>query len=122
MLTEHPWAARVSSQSECWADDGKNTGGATGACTRGAAVSAPERLSVGVVVERRELSHRWQTGASWTVIGLQPAAPGSVKDWSCLAEGDGWQHYYAGAVEIELFRGETEGYRDNLSSARPPST
>jgi hypothetical protein len=36
-----------------------------------------------------------------------------------LTEGDGWTHFQAGTLTLELFRGETEGYLVNLTQVPP---
>lgn len=76
-----------------------------------------ERLEVGVVLERRALDHPWQDH-TWrvaeVVAGALDAAPGAL-----LEEGEGWARFYAGALPIELYRKDTEGYRRNLSEAIP---
>ncbi|NQV98085.1 MAG: DUF3305 domain-containing protein [Rhodospirillales bacterium] len=78
-----------------------------------------EKLSVGIVIERRELDNPWQD-YRWTPVDVIPGIviePGS--EWKKLREGDGWVHFLIGSREIELFRGETEGYRSNLSNDPP---
>lgn len=74
-------------------------------------------MSVGIVVEHRRLGGLWQPDR-WNVIEALPGRP-TAAPWTLLAEGPGFRRYYAGAVELELFPGETEGYRDNLTSSRP---
>jgi hypothetical protein len=80
-------------------------------------LSSPARMSVGIVVEHRKLDHPWQSDR-WNVIQLLPGRP-AVAPWTLLAEGAGRQRYYAGALDLELYQGETEGYLDNLASSRP---
>jgi hypothetical protein len=86
------------------------------------AVSTPpapaERMSVAVVVERRRTGHRWQP-VSWSVVDVLPGSPAAAEPWTPLARGEGWERYYAGTVQLELFRSETSAYRDNLAGARP---
>ncbi len=36
-----------------------------------------------------------------------------------MRDGPGWTHWYLGSMELELFRSETEGYRENLGSTSP---
>jgi len=79
-------------------------------------MSALEQLSVGIVVERREIDNPWQD-YSWSPAGVLPGVqPDGDGEWKLLREGEGWSHFLAGTLEIELFRGETEGYRYNLSN------
>lgn len=79
-----------------------------------------ERLRVGVVLERRPLAHRWAS-ESWRVVEVLPdgAVVAPLPPWSLMSEDGSRQRYYAGDLELELFRSDTEGYRDNLTSARP---
>jgi hypothetical protein len=82
-------------------------------------VSRAERLSVGVVVERRRTCSVWQSEA-WCVAKLVlPGELPDVRPWTVLEEGSGWQRLYAGEVPLELFAGDTGAYRDNLQSSRP---
>lgn len=82
-------------------------------------MSRGERLSVGVVLERRRVERGWVSEA-WRVAGLLPPGVGAgLEPWAAVAEGPGWRHLYAGEVAIELFPGETAAYRDNLASSRP---
>jgi Protein of unknown function (DUF3305) len=73
-------------------------------------------MPIGVVIERRATSNGWQDHL-WRVIGVLPHAE-SVRG-KLLAEGDGWAHYQGGMLDLELFRGETEGYLTNLSQNPP---
>jgi hypothetical protein len=76
-----------------------------------------ERLSVGVVLEHRRVDHPWATDR-WVVVEVLPGEP-AADAWTLLAEGEGWQRWYAGAAELELHRGETASYLENLGSPRP---
>ncbi len=76
-----------------------------------------DSLPVGVVLERREIDNPWQSH-SWHSVEVIPGAP-PVKQWRKLGEGEGWTRYHAATLEVELFVGETEGYRYNLSNAMP---
>jgi len=83
-------------------------------------VSALETLSVGVVVEQREIDNPWQD-YSWSPVGVLPGVLADDEDgeWKLLRQGEGWSHFLVGSMEIELFRGETEGYRYNLTNDPP---
>jgi hypothetical protein len=73
-------------------------------------------MPVSVVIERRASNSPWQD-YEWRPVGVLPktaAEPGQL-----LASGDGWAQYQGGTVELELFRGETEGYLTNLSQSPP---
>jgi hypothetical protein len=81
------------------------------------ASAAAERMTVGIVLEHRRIDHPWQADR-WRLVDVLPGKP-VAEPGTVLAEGDGWRRCYAGAVELELFRGETASYRDNLASSRP---
>jgi hypothetical protein len=74
-------------------------------------------MSVGIVVERRRTGNEWQP-ERWRAVDVLPGRP-EAAPWTPLGRGEGWKRFYAGAAEIELYPGETEGYRDNLASGRP---
>jgi hypothetical protein len=75
-------------------------------------------MPVSVVVEkRRAADSRWQDYL-WRTVGVLPAGNAAMRG-QLLAEGEGWAQFHAGALNIELFRGETEGYLTNLSQAEP---
>lgn len=83
-----------------------------------------ESVPIGVVVERREINHRWQKYA-WRAAAVLPGAAemDPLGEWKELARGeeDGavWIQYHAGTLPLHLFRKETEGYRVNLSQTPP---
>ncbi len=79
-----------------------------------------ERLPLGVVLERRRSDNPWQDYA-WRPVAVIPgAAPcDPCGQWTVLAAGEGWTHYHAGTLTLELFRKETEGYKVNLSQQPP---
>ncbi|MEQ8318649.1 MAG: molybdenum cofactor guanylyltransferase MobA [Rhodospirillales bacterium] len=85
-----------------------------------AAPAKHEALPLGVVIERRESDSRWQDYA-YRPVAVFPGAP--AKDphapWIKLSEGEGWTHFHAATMPLELYRGETEGYRVNLSNGVP---
>jgi hypothetical protein len=74
-------------------------------------------MAVGVVVERRTSDHPWQDHC-WRPYAVIPGG-GPGGGWRRIADGPGWQRYYAGSLELELHRNETESYRLNLASALP---
>lgn len=79
-------------------------------------MAADAVMSVSIVVERRAIDSQWMDHV-WRPIGVLPmAAEGCGRP---LAEGEGWAHYHGGALDLELFRGETEGYLTNLSQPTP---
>ncbi len=81
------------------------------------ALSPHMRIPVGVIVERRKSSSPW-VDFIWrptaVLVGLPDAAP-----WTRLAEDGDRVQFYAGTAEIELYRSETENYRNNLASGAP---
>lgn len=76
----------------------------------------PDKIPVGVVVERRPAANRWRDYA-WRAVEAMVDGPDS--GWRLLARDHGVGRYYAGGLTIELFRKETEGYKRNLSMDVP---
>ncbi|MBL4691132.1 MAG: DUF3305 domain-containing protein [Rhodospirillales bacterium] len=83
-------------------------------------MKAVDSIPVGVVVERREIDNPWED-YTWMPVAVIPGAPplDATGEWKELQHGDGWVQYHAGTLELELFRGETDGYRTNLSNPQP---
>jgi len=81
------------------------------------ALARSEKMDIGVVVERRDIDNRW-ADYSWHPVAVIPGAPPleNPNEWRLLRSGEGWSQFLVGTLELELFRGETEGYRANLSS------
>ncbi len=79
-----------------------------------------ESLSLGVVLERRRIDNPWQDYV-WKPVAVIPGAgPCDPRgEWSVLAGGEGWAHFHAGTLTLELFRKETEGYKVNLAQQPP---
>lgn len=78
---------------------------------------AADKIDVGVVLERRDTTNQW-IDHGWHLVGVLPGA-GPVGDWLELARGEGWVRYHAGTLPLEIFSGETEGYKYNLSLDPP---
>jgi hypothetical protein len=74
-------------------------------------------MPLGVLVERRESRHRWQTH-SWRPVAVMPGAP-AVTEWREVMRGCGYIRWHAATLPLELHRKETEGYRYNLSGKLP---
>jgi hypothetical protein len=74
-------------------------------------------MPLGVVVERREIDHPWQTH-SWRAVAVIPGAP-AIDAWRELARGDRFVRWHAATLPLELHRTETEAYRVNLSGKTP---
>ncbi len=79
-------------------------------------MSADAVMPVSVVVERRKAQSEW-LDYIWRPAGVLPAP--SADRGKLLAEGEGWTHFHGGTLNLELFRGETEGYLTNLSQVPP---
>jgi hypothetical protein len=78
-----------------------------------AAVSIP----IGVIVAREDIDSQWQKHV-WRPIGVLPGAP-EIDEWTELRRGEGWVHYHAATVRLELFRKETDSYKFNLEGLEP---
>jgi hypothetical protein len=75
------------------------------------------RISIGIVVERSKANSPW-CEFIWRPIAVLGGIP-DVDPWSQLASEEEAVSFYVGAAEIELYRTETEHYRNNLVSAAP---
>ena len=80
-------------------------------------MTATVSIPLGVVIAREDIDSKWQDHV-WRPIGILPGAP-PVGDWRELQRGEGWVHYHAATVPLELFRKETEGYKYNLEMREP---
>ena len=84
---------------------------------RATGADLPSRMRLGIVVERRESRHPW--GAShWRPVAVLPGGSDETSQ-RCLDESASRQRWFAGNLDLEVFRGETGGYRDNLSGGSP---
>jgi hypothetical protein len=80
--------------------------------------SAPDaRIPVGVVVERRKAVSPW-IDFTWQPVAVLPGQPDTAP-WTPLEDDGERTSFYAGGVEVALFRGDTAQYRDNLASGAP---
>ena len=75
-------------------------------------------MTLGVVIERREIDNPWQQ-YSWRPVAVILGAP-AVEGRKVLRRGDRWVHYHAATLPLELHRRETEAYKVNLAGD-PPS-
>ena len=75
-------------------------------------------MAIGVVLERRDIDSRWQS-VSWRAVAVIPGAPG-IDEPCVLSEGPGWVRFHAATLALELHRGETEGYKHNISNEEVP--
>jgi len=81
------------------------------------AVTPDRSIPVGVVIERRKAASSWVDFVwrpSAVLAGVPEAAAGTL-----LAAAQDKTTFYAGAAEIELYRSESDNYRDNLTSGAP---
>jgi hypothetical protein len=87
---------------------------------RAMSVKNQTSLPLGIVVERRAVDNPW-IDHSWrsvaVIAGARALSP--FDDWTPLGDGDGWVHFHAGTLTLELFPKETEGYKLNLSQDPP---
>ncbi len=74
-------------------------------------------MPLGIVLERREIDHPWQS-FEWQPVAVIPGAP-QTGEWRVIAEGEGYTRYHAGTLPLEIHRKETEGYRYNLVNNPP---
>jgi hypothetical protein len=81
-----------------------------------AGMSAEATMSVSVIMERRTSNSPWQD-YYWRPIGVLPQV--AHEHGKLLSEGDDWAHFQVGTLQLELHRGETEGYLVNLSQSPP---
>lgn len=80
-----------------------------------------EKMAVGIVVERRESKHPWRD-YEWRPVAVLPNAPAMDPSgpWRKLSEGEDWVLFHAGVLEVELYRTDTQAYRETLAGD-PPS-
>jgi uncharacterized protein DUF3305 len=75
------------------------------------------RIAVGVVVERRKAKSEW-IDFTWQPVAVLPGQP-EAAPWTVLSVDGETTTFYAGSIDIELYRTETGNYRDNLASGQP---
>jgi Protein of unknown function (DUF3305) len=76
-----------------------------------------EQMTIGLVLERRELGGEWG-GVAWRPITIFADAP-DVAPWTPLGGTKAGMRFYAGAFPISVYSTDTANYRDNLSSEAP---
>ena len=74
-------------------------------------------IAVGIVVERRKAESAW-IDFVWRGVAVLPDQP-EMAPWTSLREQEETTLFYAGAAAIDLYRSETERYRENLASGAP---
>lgn len=71
-------------------------------------------IPIGVVIERRKAKSPW-VDFVWRPVAVLPGVPDAAP-WTEL-DGDADRvNFYGGAAEIELYRSDASGYRDNLAT------
>lgn len=80
-------------------------------------MQADAEVHLGVVVERREIDNPWEDYI-WRPVMVMPGAPLDVS-WKDIQEGEGWKHFLARTLPLELHKSDTEGYRENLGQPVP---
>jgi hypothetical protein len=71
-------------------------------------------IPVGVVIERRRAKSAWADFV-WRPVAVLPGVPDTAP-WTALDGDADWMNFYGGVAEIELYRSDTSGYRDNLAT------
>lgn len=82
-------------------------------------MSRRQTVMLGVIIERRKIDNPWQDYTYHPVAVVPGMAETEDGEWRVLREGEGWTHFHVGVLELELFAGETEGYKTNLSNFQP---
>ena len=75
------------------------------------------QVSVGIIVERRKAESPW-IDFTWRPTTALPGEPVAAP-WPQLSADDETATFYAGTVDVALYRTETAHYRDNLASGSP---
>jgi len=76
------------------------------------------RIALGVVVERRKSTSRWQDWV-WRPVSVIPGAPPVGPEGRELVHGEDWTQYLAATLPLELHRSETDAYLVNLTGRQP---
>lgn len=74
-------------------------------------------MPLGIVVEKREVDHKW-VDVSWRPVAIIPGAD-PVPEWREIESGDGWTRYHAATVPLNLYFSDTDAYLFNLSDRVP---
>ncbi|GBE42633.1 hypothetical protein BMS3Bbin10_00695 [bacterium BMS3Bbin10] len=80
-------------------------------------MTATVSIPIGVVIAREDIDSKWEDHV-WRPIGVLPGAA-EIERWKEIGRGEGWEHYHAATVPMELFRKETESYKYNLEAREP---
>ena len=71
-------------------------------------------IPIGVVIERRKAKSPW-VDFVWRPVAVLPGVPDAAP-WTELDGDADRMNFYGGAAEIELYRSDASGYRDNLAT------
>ena len=71
-------------------------------------------IQVGVVIERRKAKSPW-VDFVWQPVAVLPGVPDAAP-WTALDGDVDRMNFYGGGAEIELYRSDASGYRDNLAT------
>lgn len=74
-------------------------------------------IPVGVVIERRKAISPWADFV-WRPVAVLAGVPETPIN-TLVAAAEDKASFYSGAAEIELYRSESDNYRDNLASGAP---
>lgn len=74
-------------------------------------------VPIGVIVAREDIENIWQDHV-WRPLEVFLDAP-KIEGWRELRRGDGFIHYHAATLDLELHAKETAGYLENLESREP---
>ena len=80
-------------------------------------MNAQGRITIGVVVERRKAASQW-IDFIWKPVTILPGAP-DAEPWTVLSKDDERTTFFAGTTTIELHKGDSGSYHDNLTSGAP---
>ena len=80
-------------------------------------MNTTEVMQMGIVIERRATENPWLDW-TWKCVTVLPGAVGFQK-WKEIESGSGWDRFFATTLPLRLHKGETEGYRVNLSQPNP---
>lgn len=74
-------------------------------------------IDVGVIVANERMDNPWQP-FRWRPLAVE-IDPAPRADWTEIAAGDGFVHYHATTLPLELHRKETQSYVANLETGEP---
>lgn len=80
-------------------------------------MSAKERISIAVEVERRPARSFWHDHV-WRVVALGPGRS-DLPDWSLLSRSGEVLRFYAGTADLMVHSGDTKAYKDNIEAPAP---